>query len=239
MKTKSEIYDITYNKNYLFLNCPKCKEIPYLSFNEKTPEHVNIKCDKCNTKQEIDLNNYLSKLSNKNLLKNKNCFEHNNIYDKYCYKCHVQFCSKCEIYNQHSSHNLKTIKKIITSEKIEKAKEVLEYNKNYLKKYIFDFMKEYINKIQKNRHYYITNDLIKPYINSMKNFFHFCDCILLNYDIEYPNYYQQCNLNKLLYYLNEKTTLLNLNEPKLERIFKYTNNNFIKKKQENNRNSCN
>ena len=66
----------------------------------------------------------------------------------------------------------------------------------------------------------------------MKNFFYFCDLILLNYDLEYPNYYQQCNLNKLVYYLKKESTLINLNEPKLERIFKFSNNNFIMKNTE-------
>ena len=232
MKKNPEIYDINFDKKYLFLNCPKCKEIPYLSFNKENPEKINIKCDKCNNKSEFALDKYISNLPSQDLLKNKNCTEHNNFLDKYCYKCHIQFCSKCEIYNQHSSHRLKTIKKIITLEKIEKAKNVLDENKNYLKKYIFDFINEYINKFPKNRHYYIINNLIKPYINYMKIFFHFCDCVLFNYDIEYPNYYQQCNLNNLLYHLKEKKSLLNLNEPKLEKIFKYNNNNFLIKKEE-------
>ena len=211
MKTKSEIYNIIFKQKYLYLN---------------------IKCNRCNNKIEIDLNKYLTGLSQENLLKNKNCSIHNNFFDKYCYNCHTQFCSKCEIYNQHSSHIIKTIKKIITLETIEKAKEILNYNKKYFKKYICDFYKEHINKIQKNKHYYITNDLVKPYINSMKNFFYFCDLILLNYDLEYPNYYQQCNLNKLVYYLKKESTLINLNEPKLERIFKFSNNNFIMKNTE-------
>ena len=30
----------------------------------------------------------------------------------------------------------------------------------------------------------------------MKNFLHFYDCVLMNYDIDYPNYYQQYNLTK-------------------------------------------
>jgi hypothetical protein len=51
--------------------------------------------------------------------------------------------------------------------------------------------------------------------------------VLLNYDVEYPDYYQQFNLKNLLNILNEKTTLKDLKEPKLERLFKYKNNNFI------------
>ena len=69
--------------------------------------------------------------------------------------------------------------------------------------------------------------MLKPYIQEMKTFFHFCDCVLLNYDVEYPDYYQQFNFKNLLNILNEKTTLKDLKEPKLERLFKYKNNNFI------------
>ena len=55
-------------------------------------------------------------------------------------------------------------------------------------------MNNYINKFPKDEHFDIINNLIKPYINNMKNFFLFCDCVLLNYDIEYPNHYQHCNI---------------------------------------------
>ena len=160
--------------------------------------------------------------------------QHKNYLDKYCYKCNIQFCSKCEIYKEHSSHGFKSIKKIITKEKIEKIKSIVNDDKNYLKKYIFDFIKEHMNKFPKNKHLYITNSLIKPYINSMKIFFHFCDNILLNYDVEYPNYYQQYNLNKFLPFFTEKTFLRDLNEKKLERIFKYINGNFLSQKKEEN-----
>ena len=46
-KNSQKIYDITYNQKYLFLNCPKCRDIPYISFNKQHPEKINIKCDKC------------------------------------------------------------------------------------------------------------------------------------------------------------------------------------------------
>ena len=224
-------YSIEYNKKYLFLNCPKCKEIPFLSFNQKNPEKIHIKCDKCLNNSEIDLNNYLSLLSDNNLFNNKNkCSKHNNYLDIFCYNCHIQFCSKCEEYNQHISHTIKNIKQKISLEKVENAKKILESNKQYLEKYISDFMNGYIKNFPKSRHYFITNNLIKPYINDMKIFFQFCECVLLNYDVFYPNYYQQSNLNKLLYYLSEKSTLLDLKERKLEKIFKYKNNNFINKK---------
>ena len=239
MKTKTKKvqkpYDIRYNQKYLFLNCPKCHKIPYLSFNNLCPQNINIKCDKCqkNSNQPliIPLKNYLQTMKNIDLLKDKNkCFIHNTLLDKFCYKCHIQFCTKCEKNKKHLSHKTKIIEKIITKEKIEKGKKTLEYYKDYFKKYIFKFMDEYINKFPKSKQYDIKNFLMKQYINDMSQFFHFYDCILLNYDIDYPNYYQQMNLHYFLKFLFEKVELNNLNEKKIERIFKYSNNNFINKK---------
>ena len=236
-KTKNvqKPYDIRYNQKYLFLNCPKCHKIPYLSFNEEIPQNINIKCDKCqkysNQPLIIPLNNYLKTMKNIDLLKDKNkCFIHNTLLDKFCYKCHIQFCTKCEKNKKHLSHKTKIIEKIITKEKIEKGKKTLEYYKDYFKKYIFKFMDEYINKFPKSKQYDIKSFLMKQYINDMSQFFHFCDCVLLNYDIDYPNYYQQMNLHYFLKFLFEKVELNNLNEKKIERIFKYSNNNFINKK---------
>jgi len=239
MKSKTtnsqKSHEINFIQRYLFLNCPKCHEIPFLSFNNLYPQKINIKCDKCQKDPDqpiiIPLDNYLQTMKNIDLLKDKNkCITHNNFLDIFCYKCHIQFCSKCDENNKHISHKTKTIEKIFTKEKIEKGKKILEHYKDYLKKYIFEFMDKYINKFPKSRQYYIKNDLIKHYINDMIQFFHFYDCILLNYDIDYPNYYQQMNLNYFFKYLDDKAELTNLNEVKLERIFKYSNNNFINKK---------
>ena len=232
MKKKIELYDFEFDKKFIFLNCPKCKEIPFISLNKLFPEKININCDKCKNKIEMPLNNYINTLSSKNMIKNKGCAEHNNYLDRYCYKCHIQFCSKCEISKEHFAHGVKQIKKIITTEKIEKAKNVLNDDKEYFKKYIFDFIKEYLDKFPKNKHFHITNDLMKPYINSMKTFFHICDNFLLNYDVEYPDYYQQYNLYKFLPLFKEKLPLHDLKEKKLERMFKFNNNNFLPQKIE-------
>ena len=77
-----------------------------------------------------------------------------------------------------------------------------------------------------NKYKYVINKLLIPYINNMKYFFHFCDCIIANYDFDYPNYYQQWNLNELLYYLNEEV-LLDIKSNKAESIFDYNTNNFM------------
>ena len=63
MKKNPELYDFEFNKKFLFLNCPNCKEIPYISLNLINPERININCDKCKNKIDIPLNNYLNNLS--------------------------------------------------------------------------------------------------------------------------------------------------------------------------------
>ena len=50
-----EITNITFSKKYLYLNCPKCKEIPFLLLSEKNPEKIDIKCHKCNTELQLYL----------------------------------------------------------------------------------------------------------------------------------------------------------------------------------------
>jgi len=218
-KTTKEIENIIFYKSDLLLNCPYCKEIPYLSLNKNNIKKINIKCDKCNKNISLNLNDYMSKLSTNTHLNTLKCSEHNNFYDKFCILCNMQFCSKCKLAENHSSHKTKNIKKITKIEKIQNAKKIIEKNKNFLKRYISEYMK--INKFK-----YVINKLLIPYINNMKYFFHFCDCVISNYDIEYPNYYQQWNLNELLYYLNEEV-LIDLKSNKPETIFDYNTNNFM------------
>ena len=166
IKTSKEIENIIFNKSDLLLNCPYCKEIPYLSLDRNNIKKINIKCDKCYKNKIINLNDYMTKLSTNNHLSNFKCSEHNNFYDKFCIICSIQFCSKCKLAENHSLHKIKNIKKIIRKEKIENAKNIIENNKNYLKRYIAEYMK--INKYK-----YVINKLLIPYINNMKSFFIF------------------------------------------------------------------
>lgn len=141
-----ELTNITFSEKYLYLNCPECKEIPLLSFNDKNPEKIDIKCERCNSELQLDLKDYLSCLSSENLLKNKNnCISHNNYLDRFCYKCHIQFCTKCEINNNlHSDHYVFRLKKMINLEKIEKYKNILKTKKKYFKNiYQIILMKNY------------------------------------------------------------------------------------------------
>ena len=232
-----ELANITFSEKYLYLNCPNCKEIPILCLNEINPEKIDINCDKCDTNFQLNLKDYLSDLSSENLLKNKNnCISHNNYFDRFCFKCHIQYCTKCEINNnKHSDHSICRMKKMINLEKIENAKNSIKTKKDYFKKYISNYIKEklpYIEKMEKSRQNFIINNLMKLYVNSMKIFFLFCDNILLNYDPEFPDYYQQKNLINFIELLDKTSPLIDLIETKMESILIYSNNNFINKNNE-------
>jgi len=75
---------------------------------------------------------------------------------------------------------------------------------------------------------------MEAYVNSMKNFFLFCDNILLNYDPEFPDYYQQNHLINFLRLLDKISPLINLKETKFESILISSHNNFINKNNNNN-----
>ena len=215
-----ELSNFSFIEKYLYLNCPKCKEIPFLILNAN-PKFITIKCDKCHTKLEYDLlESYLSNLSSENLTKNKNCIciTHNIFLDRFCMKCHEQYCAKCEINNKlHSDHIIQRIKKMATIEYIDEWKDKIKEMKEYLKKYISDFFNEKLRN-QKSMNNLIINNLIKPYINTVKNFFLFCDNILLNFDPEFPDYYQQKNLIDLLEILNKELLMKNFFEQELKSI---------------------
>jgi thiol-disulfide isomerase/thioredoxin len=169
-KTKPEIYDFIYEDKYLCITCPKCKKIPFLSFDKKNPELINIKCEQCGYSSTNHLNNYLKGLSSKNIFPIKKCEKHTNFLNKYCHKCNIQFCSECEEKAIHSNHYVITLTKKFKSEKIKEVKEIIEVYKNDFKTYIRTFMQKYFNNFPKNKHIYITNDLLKNYIQDMKNF---------------------------------------------------------------------
>ena len=127
------------------------------------------------------------------------------------------------------------MKKMINLEKIENAKNSIKTKKDYFKKYISNYIKEklpYIEKMEKSRQNFIINNLMKLYVNSMKIFFLFCDNILLNYDLEFPDYYQQKNLINFIELLDKTSPLIDLIETKMESILIYSNNNFINKNNE-------
>ena len=228
-----EISNITFSEKYLYLNCPQCKEIPLLSLNENNPEKINIKCHYCSTNLDIYLNDYLSNLSSDNSIAiKKNCTTHNNYLDKYCLKCHVQFCTKCEMNkNEHGIHSIRRIKLGINLEQI---KYQIEKQKIYFQEYISDYINEKLPIIKKIRGHFEIYNLMKLYINSMKNFFLLCDNVLSNYDPQYPDYYQQSNLMNISELLKQDSPLIDIKENRIESILIYSINNFVFQKNDKN-----
>ena len=209
----SEIYDINFESEYLFFHCPKCEKSPRLSFDSDYPEKICIRCDSCDSSLMLFLSDYVYNASSKNLLETSKCYTHNTFLDKFCFECHMEYCSQCETKNIHSDHIVKSIKKIFTSEKIENIKALIDDYKNKVKNYINSFLKEKINEYPKNKHDYIKNNLIKEYVKDMEIFFKFSENILSNYDVEYPRFYQQLNLKTFVDYLKEDVSLKEFDEP--------------------------
>ena len=241
-----EKYDIDLESEYLFLNCPQCKKIPRISFKNDNPAEILIECGHCCDSWVLDMPNYIKGLSNINPLQKNKCLVHDSFLDKYCFKCCIQYCNKCETKKIHSDHSVASVKKLFSSEIIKKGKIKIDNCKKELKNYIITFLKEKINKYPKNMHSFLKNYLIESYFADMKIFFQFADNILLNYDVEYPDFIQQLNLQKFLSYLNKKVSLLELNEPPksegsvdakdgaiewVKLIFNFSDNNFFNKKE--------
>ena len=223
------IPDIIYFQDNLFLNCPKCKETAYIDFNRKDPNKININCLKCNNKTEQYLDDYMTNLSVLNSPTEVKCEKHNTYLDKYCYKCHIQFCSECDMQNHIDCPPIKNIIKIITNEKFDEIKKnINEYKENF-KQYIKSYMDNYfINQPDVSKEI-ILESLISPYIQKMIFFFHFCECSILNYNIDYPDFYQQMNLKIILSIFNKKVELMTFDSTNVENLFIYEDNNYISK----------
>ena len=222
-KTK-EISDFVYEQDILFLNCPKCKGTAYLSFNKKNPDLININCHKCQNKTETYLTDYMDNLSKLSEIKELKCDNHNSFLDKYCYKCHKQFCSECDIDSHKTCSPIKTIKKIITKERLEEVKNMIKIFKENFKNYINTYINDYLIKQSNDIHEFIIDELIKPYIKNMKSFFHFCECAISNYNIDYPDFYQQMNLKDILSIFKTNLDLYSFNN-NIEYLFDYRENN--------------
>ena len=225
----NNIPEIIYLEDNLFLNCPKCKETAYLELNKKDANKLNINCFKCNNKSLENLDEYMLTLSNLSSPTEVKCEKHNTYLDKFCYKCHKQFCSECDMNNHINCSPIKTIRKIITKEKIDETKKnINEYKENF-KNYIKTYMEQYfINQPEVSKEI-ILESLMSPYIQKMIFFFQFCDCIILNYNIDYPDFYEQMNLKTIFSIFNSKIELMSLNSNNVENLFNYEDNNYISK----------
>ena len=225
----NNIPDIIYFEDNLFLNCPKCKQTAYIDFNKSDPNKININCLKCNNKTEQCLDDYMTNLSILNSPTEVKCEKHNSYLDKYCYKCHIQFCSECDMQNHIDCSPIKNIIKIITNEKFDQIKKnINEYKENF-KQYIKSYMDNYLINQPDVSKEIILESLISPYIQKMIFFFHFCECSLLNYNIDYPDFYQQMNLKIILSIFNKKVELMTFDSTNVENLFIYEDNNYISK----------
>jgi hypothetical protein len=124
---------------------------------------------------------------------------------------------------------IKTIAKIIKKEKIEKIKTMIDNTKEDFKQYIKSYINGNFTNMDEDIKLTIVEALLKPYIQKMVSFFHFCDCVLLNYNVEYPDYSQQMNMNLIISIFNEKANLKSLSETNVELLFNYEDNNYISK----------
>ena len=225
---EQNLYEIEYKKDLLFLNCPQCKQTPNFEFVKNDPDILIINCLNCQNKSEKNLSDYLQTLSKYDSLPELKCDKHNHFLDKFCQKCNKQFCSECDINNHNNCSPIKTISKEITKEKIGKIKAMIEITKEDFKKYIKNYMNGNFVNLDYDIQSAIIEALLKPYIKKMISFFHFCDCVLSNYNTEYPDYYQQKNLELIIPIFDEKVNLKSLSESEPESLFIYEENNYVK-----------
>ena len=228
-----DLSEIKTKKENLFLNCPQCKQTCYLSFNRRYPYKININCYNCKINKEINLDDYLKGLSTYNSQVKVKCEKNNTFLDKYCYKCHKQFCSSCDVNFHNTCYPVKDLIKIITKEKKEDIEKSIETCKKDFENYINTFMNEFLIKVENNSQEFLLEGLVMPYIQHMKSFFKFCDCAILNYDVDFPDFYQQMNLKVILSIFNKKIDLMDLNEKYFEYIFNYEDNNYFSKHRVN------
>lgn len=227
-----DISDIKNIKDNLFLNCPQCKSTCYLSFNKRYPYNIDINCNNCQNKTEIFLEDYLNKLSNYDPQNVVKCENHNTFLDKFCYKCHKQFCSKCDMNAHNNCYPIKQIMKVISKERLEQVKIIMEECKNDFENYINTFMDNYLPNQPNDTHQFIIESLVLPFIQNTKSFFRFCNYAILNYNVDFPDFYQQMNLKVILSIFNKKIELMELSH-NFEFIFNYQDNNYFSKHRVN------
>ena len=227
-----DLSDIKSIKDNLFLNCPNSKYTYSLSFNRRYPYKIDINCYNCQNKIDINLDDYLKALSNYDSQKVVKCEKHNTFLDKYCYKCHKQFCSQCDMNTHNNCYPIKQIMKVISKERLEEVQKTIELCKEDLEKYINTFMNDFLIKQPNDTHQFIIEGLVLPFIQQMKSFFKYCNYAILNYNIDFPDFYQQMNLKVILSIFKKKIYLIQLNE-NFEIIFNYQDNNYFSKHRVN------
>ena len=192
-KTFNNKITVKYPTKYNSIICPnnKCKKIPLINFDNKNPEVIRIKCIYCKLSKKILINDYLKILPelDHNFPKLK-CGIHKKNFDKFCIKCKKQFCSGCAIHKNHISFD---ILNTITEEKMKNKKNNLDTIKKDFKFYIEKILNENLSKIPEENHYLLTKNFLKPFIQKNVELLNFFESILLNYDFNNINYFQQLN----------------------------------------------
>ena len=192
-----ENFYINENKNY----CPKCKKnvrldemIPIPWFNDITNYLIN--------KENNIIENSNNNINNDNIIqKNINdvyefCEKHHNNYTKYCINCSNYLCPDClsifdensRIHERHEIINIFEIEKYNLDEVLKKYKNInekvksysdnIEFIENYkkiinvIKNYKLNFLKKYIDNIEKNYNdlNYKLDNLKNKQQNEEKNF---------------------------------------------------------------------
>ena len=192
-----ENFYINENKNY----CPKCKKnvrldemIPIPWFNDITNYLIN--------KENNIIENSNNNINNDNIIqKNINdvyefCEKHHNNYTKYCINCSNYLCPEClsifdensRIHERHEIINIFEIEKYNLDEVLKKYKNInekvksysdnIEFIENYkniinvIKNYKLNFLKKYIDNIEKNYNdlNYKLDNLKNKQQNEEKNF---------------------------------------------------------------------
>ena len=192
-----ENFYINENKNY----CPKCQKnvrldemIPIPWFNDITNYLIN--------KENNIIENSNNNINNDNIIqKNINdvyefCEKHNNNYTKYCINCSNYLCPDClsifdensRIHERHEIINIFEIEKYNLDEVLKKYKNInekvksysdnIEFIENYkkiinvIKNYKLNFLKKYIDNIEKNYNdlNYKLDNLKNKQQNEEKNF---------------------------------------------------------------------
>jgi hypothetical protein len=109
----------------------------------------------------------------------------------------------------------------------------MEECKKDFENYINTFMDNYLPNQPNDTHQFIIESLVLPFIQNMKSFFRFCNYAILNYNVDFPDFYQQMNLKVILSIFNKKIDLMDLNEKYFEYIFNYEDNNYFSKHRVN------
>ena len=183
------------------LACLKCSALPFFDLLIHPRGSVHIACE-CKYNEVIDIEDYLTKLSDKLLLIQQGCGKHNNqrkIY--FCSSCREFLCEICKSQHIHEKNGIRSYKEPMIRT-IEKRLVLIEKQ-----------FKEFSNTININD----NKELISAYNKCMRENFCIINLIrtMIEYYYDYPKYELMQNL--ILIYVNDFNYLDRLpkNEEKL------------------------